>query len=305
MSVTTEKKKWNVNELLDWSIGYLSEKQFENPRLNVEWLLCHTLGCKRIDLYANYDRPLDKKELEEFKSILLRRINHEPLQYITGETEFMGLTFKVNPDVLIPRPDTELLVEKTLDLCKHNGYEKVYILDIGTGSGALCVSLAFFLEKYNIPYSITALDISEKALTLAQQNANRIVGEGKINFIFGNILEENSASELFHSFDVIVCNPPYISDKEFALLPKEVRDHEPKLALKADDNGLVFYKHIVGVAQSFFRSNLTQKHVLFEVSYNQAEDVKKMLEERGFETKVFKDYHQIDRVVSGSLKIEN
>lgn len=305
MTVAAVKKDWNVSELLDWSMHYLSEKQFDNPRLNVEWLLCHTLNCKRIDLYANYDRPMGKKELEEFKSLLLRRINHEPLQYIIGTAEFMGLTFEVNANVLIPRPDTELLVEKTLELCKHRGNGIVHILDVGTGSGALCVSIAFYLEKYNIPYSITALDISEKALTLAKLNADRIVGEGKIKFIFGNILNENSNSDLFQSFEIIVSNPPYISDQEFALLPNEVKDHEPEAALKADATGLVFYKHVARAAKSFFRSNLTKKHVIFEVGYNQSEDVKKILEENGFETEVYKDYHQIDRVVCGNLKTEN
>ncbi|MBL7994086.1 peptide chain release factor N(5)-glutamine methyltransferase [bacterium] len=305
MTVGAAKKTWNVSELLGWSIHYLSEKQFDNPRLNAEWLLCHTLKCKRIDLYAHYDRPMVKKELEAFKALLLRRINHEPLQYIIGTTEFMGLTFEVNPDVLIPRPDTELLVEKTLDLCKHNYDEKVYILDIGTGSGALCVSLAFFLEKYNIPFSITALDISEKALALAKHNADRIVGEGKIKFFLGNILDEDSHSDLFQSFDIIVSNPPYISDHEFALLPKEVKDYEPEIALKADAAGLVFYKHVARAAKLFFRSNLTKKHVIFEVGYNQSEQVKKILAGSGFEIEVYKDYHQIDRVVCGSLQVEN
>lgn len=305
MSVAEAKKNWNVGELLNWSINYLSEKQFENPRLNVEWLLCHTLQCKRIDLYTNYDRPLDKIELDQFKTQLLRRVGQEPLQYIVGSAEFMGLTFEVNADVLIPRPDTETLVERTLEICKENKQEAVHVLDIGTGCGAISVALVYYLEKYSIPCSLTALDISEKALEVARRNSENILGKEKINFVRGNILEENTIKDLYHSFDVIVSNPPYISDEEYSLLPSEVKNHEPEIALKAADNGFVFYNHIVKTAKTFFRSNLTKKYVIFEVGYNQAPEVSTILTNRGFDVRVYKDYHQVDRVISGRLNEQN
>lgn len=301
MSMQEPKKSWNVGELLDWSMRYLSEKQFENPRLNVEWLLCHTLQCKRIDLYTNYDRPLDKKELEQFKVRLRRRVDQEPLQYIVGSTDFMGLAFEVNMDVLIPRPDTETLVEKTLEICKNSTYDALHILDVGTGSGVIGVSLAFYLEKYLIPCSVTALDISEKALTVAKRNSERILGYKKINFVLGNIFDEEGMKPLHDSFDVIVSNPPYISEDEYAVLPREVKAYEPELALKAPDNGLAFYKHISRNAKIFFRSDLTKKHVIFEAGYSQAEDVKEILTGQGFGVSVFKDYQQVDRVVCGSI----
>ena len=302
MSVQEAKKNWNVREILDWSVQYLTDKNFENPRLNVEWLLCHTLQCKRIDLYADHDRPLNKTEIELFKSNLLRRVAQEPLQYIIGTTEFMGLTFEVTTDVLIPRPDTEILVEKTLEACRAINNVPVRILDVGTGSGAIAVSLAFYLRKHLIPYSITALEISEKALGVAKLNAEKIMGDDSINFFHGNVFEPSSVKDLYGSFDVIVSNPPYISDKEYEFLPKEVRDHEPAIALRASDEGLVFYKHIAGAAKLFFHSNLSKKHVFLEVGYDQADKVRSFLIEQSFETNVFKDYHKIDRVVCGILK---
>jgi release factor glutamine methyltransferase len=301
MSVQESKKNWNVGEILDWSVHYLTEKAFENPRLNVEWLLCHTLQCKRIDLYANHDRPLNKSEIELFKSNLLRRVEQEPLQYIVCSADFMGLTFDVTTDVLIPRADTETLVEKALEVCRNTNGEPVRVLDIGTGSGAIAISIAFYLRKYSIPYSVTALDISEKAIAVAKMNSEKILGDDAINFVQANIFEESSLKDLYGSFEMIVSNPPYISDKEYEVLPKEVHDHEPAIALRASDDGLVFYKHIAQTAQHFFHSNLSKKHVFLEVGYDQADKVRSFLVEQGFATEVFKDYHKIDRVVCGTL----
>lgn len=306
MSVAEVKKNWNVSDLMEWSIRYMSEKNFDNPRLNVEWLLCHTLQCKRIDLYANYDRPLDKKELSEFKTQLLRRVDQEPLQYIIGSAEFMGLTFEVSPDVLIPRQDTETLVEKCIEICaKNKNDEPLRIFDIGTGSGAIGISLAYYLSQKGIPHIVTALDISKEALAVAQKNAKRILSEDKIEFIEGDIFNENTLSRFYHAFDLIVSNPPYISETEYALLPQEIRDYEPTVALKAEDDGLCFYKQIAGSALKFFRSNLPKKTVLFEVGYRQAIDVRRILTQHRFEVEVFKDYHQIERVVCGTLKTQN
>lgn len=301
MSVQEAKKSWNVGEILDWSVQYLTDKAFENPRLNVEWLLCHTLQCKRIDLYADHDRPLNKTEIESFKANLLRRVDREPLQYIIGSADFMGLTFDVTTDVLIPRADTEILVEKALEICRQKHGETVKILDIGTGSGAIAISIAYYLRKYAIPNSVTALDISEKAIEVAKTNSEKILGDHSINFVHGNILKELSLNDLHGSFDVIVSNPPYISAKEYDVLPKEVREHEPAIALRAADDGLVFYQQIARTAKLFFHSNLSKKHVFLEVGYDQADIVGRFLTEQGFAVSVFKDYNKIDRVVCGTL----
>lgn len=295
------KKNWTSGEIINWSVKYLADKGFENPRLNIEWLLCHVLECRRIDLYVDHDRPLSKEETEQFKSILLRRVGHEPLQYIVGSADFMGLTFDVTPDVLIPRADTECLVETTLELCKSLKETPIRILDIGTGSGAIAISLAHYLKKYSLPFSIAALEKSEKAIGIAKRNSDKILGENVVRFVHGDILNVNSIQELFHSFDIVVSNPPYVSEKEYELLPKEVKDHEPVLALKAAEDGLEFYKKIAETAKDFFCSNLSKKHVILEVAYDQAPRVRTLLTERGFDVKTYKDYHQIDRVVCGCL----
>jgi release factor glutamine methyltransferase len=301
MSEQETKKSWDLGGILDWSTGYLAEKGFENPRLNVEWLLCHVLNCKRIDLYAEHDRPLSKSEIEKFKTFLLRRVDHEPLQYIVGSTEFMGLPFEVTTDVLIPRPDTECLVEATLEICKSIKESPVRILDIGTGSGAVAISVAYYLRKYSIPFVVTALDISGKAIAIAKKNSEKILGGNGINFAEGNILDISSVQELFHSFDVIVSNPPYVSDKEFEVLPPEVKKYEPALALKAKDDGLEFYKKIAERGKDFFHSNLSKKHVILEVAFDQAPQVRSLLVEKGFDVTFYKDFQRIDRVVCGSL----
>lgn len=301
MGEETAKKNWKLGEILGWSVEFLTGKQFENPRLNVEWLLCHALNCKRIDLYADFDRPLTKSEIDRFKTILLRRVDHEPLQYIVGTTDFMGLTFEVTTDVLIPRPDTERVVEIALDVCRSVQTEAVRILDIGTGSGAIAISLVHYLRKYSIPYAMTALDISSKALEVAVRNANAILGENDIRFEQGDLLSGTGIEKLHGSFDMIISNPPYISEEEFAVLPKEVKEHEPALALKAEENGLAFYRKIAEVSKHFFHSKLSKKHVILEVGYDQAQRVKGILVQHGYDVTLYKDYHQVDRVVCGCI----
>ncbi len=293
-----------MRDLMEWTTPYLSEKRIENSRLNVEWLLCHTLQCKRVDLYADHDRPLNKNELEDFKAALKRRVDHEPLQYITGSAEFMGLTFEVGPDVLIPRPDTEVLVEKTLEVCRGDVFRErpIYILDIGTGSGAIAVSLAFFLKKNSIPCEITALDVSSKAIQVAQRNAERILPPGSVNFLCGNILDESIGNAFVHPFDVIVSNPPYISDKEFNELPEEIKNFEPHEALKAEEEGLIFFRHISKTAIKLFRQNGKENFLLFEVGYDQAQEVRKIMLENSFsDIEIVDDYHHVERVVKGIL----
>lgn len=282
---------------MEWTTSYLADKHIDNPRLNVEWMLSDTLGCKRLDLYMDQDRPLSANELVLFKSRLLRRANHEPLQYIIGRTEFMGLTLEVNPSVLIPRPDTELLVEKALE-CAAGMSEPLRILDIGTGSGAVAISLAAFLRRRGIPARIAGLDIRPEAVDLAKRNATRLLGEGSVHFLVADVL---SADDMFGGpFDVIVSNPPYISDTEFDVLPAEVREYEPHDALRAADNGLIFYKHISNLCKRLFDPAGHVRACLFEVGYNQADEVRRIMVGEGFQSvTVYHDYGGRDRVVKG------
>ncbi len=284
-----DKKIWNIKEMLDWTTQYLSEKKFENPRTNVEWLLSHILGCKRLDLYVNFDRPLNKAEIEKFKALLKRRLTNEPLQYIVGSTEFMGLKMDVNPSVLIPRPDTETLVEKTLDACQKLGLEKIHITDIGTGSGAVAIALGHFLKKAKIDCQLTAIDINEEALRVARSNAAR--ADCTIEFLKLDILKEPIPRS-----DILVSNPPYISETEFLLLDEEVRNFEPREALWADDNGLAFYKRIIDIA-----NHQKVLQVLVEVGYDQAQKVARLFKEKDVSVEIYKDYQGTDRVVHGIL----
>lgn len=292
---------WTVKSIMDWTIHYLSEKNIESARTNVEWLLCHTLGCKRMDLYVNYDRPLDQNERDEFKASLKRRLLAEPLQYIVGHTDFMGLTFHVNRNVLIPRPDTELLVERVLDLCgKSENIKSLRILDIGTGSGAIIISLAYYLKKHGFELQATAVDISQNALVVAQENANKILPDSHIQWQHCDIFDSSSIESLKHRFDIIVSNPPYISDKEYALLDKEIRDYEPITALRAEDNGLAFYRKIGHIAADILDPSSPFGYIALEVGFDQADAVAQILHSTGYTYQQrYKDIQNYERVLIG------
>lgn len=297
--VQKEKKIWTVLDLLEWTTGYLTQKNFTNPRLNVEWLLGDALSYKRVELYMNADRPLSANELSVFKEKLNRRLQHEPLQYIVGATEFMGLAFNVSPDVLIPRPETEILVEKTLEICKLFS-EPLHLLDIGTGSGAIAVSLAYFLKRKSGDFSITAIDQSEAALRVAKMNAEKNGMLSSIDFRSCDIME--NIDSLGRSFDVIVSNPPYISAKEFDLLPEEIRNFEPEKALRGGDDGLAFYRRIAAMAAKLFKASGQRRFLVLEIGYDQAEAVKKILIENYFhEVDIINDFENHPRVVTATM----
>lgn len=297
--VQKEKKNWTVMDLLEWTTGYLSQKDFLNPRLNVEWLLGDTLGYKRVELYMNADRPLSTNELSIFKEKLNRRLQHEPLQYIVGATEFMGLVFNVTPGVLIPRPDTEILIEKTLEICKSYS-ESLRILDIGTGSGAIAVSLAHFLKRKRNDFLITAIDQSEEALAVAKMNAEKNGTLSIIDFRSCDIFD--TMDRYHHSFDVIVSNPPYISAKEFEMLPEEIRNFEPEKALRGGDDGLDFYRRIAAVATELFKSSDQPHFLVLEIGYDQAEAVQKILIENHFhEVDIINDFEDHPRVAIATM----
>ena len=214
--------------------------------------------------------------------------NGEPLQYVTGTTEFMSLKFNVRPGVLIPRPDTETLVEKAISMLKNK--KSPAVLDIGTGSGCVGISIA----KYLSGAEVTLLDISDTALSVAKENAEEnSVG---VSFIKCDILSEIPVGK----YDMIVSNPPYIRPEVIETLDVNVRDHEPHLALDGGADGLVFYRRISGIAKKLLRNG---GMIAYEVGYDQADDVVKILEDNGFyNAEKTKDLCEIDRVVSGYLK---
>ena len=223
-------KKWTVKELLTVTSDYLKNKEIDSPRLTAEILLAHQLDITRIKLYLNYDQPLDAGEISGYRSLIRRRVNREPYQHITGTQEFWSMDFTVSPQVLIPRPESELLVEQVISLFKSDELGRkgrTTILDLGTGSGALAVSLARELEDATLWES----DISDDALEIARLNAKKHGVNDRIHFRQGDLWEPFAGEGI--TFDVIVTNPPYIASEAFDTLspatPKQSPAKRPSL----------------------------------------------------------------------------
>lgn len=217
---------WSVVGMLNWGTDYFKERNISSPRLSIEWLLADVLGVKRLDLYMQFDRPLSKSELSSLKPLILRRSKHEPLQYITGATEFFNTVIKVNRDTLIPRPETEQLVEIILSENQQPGPMRV--LDVGTGTG--CIALA--LKKERPEWQIFGIDISQEALMMAQSNSQ--LNNLSVDFIHGDLFNWNN-SLLKKGFDLIISNPPYITEAERVSTEEQVINYEPSIALFTKD----------------------------------------------------------------------
>ena len=231
-------ESWTILRMILWSAEYLKNKGVETGRLDAEWLLAAALGVDRLQLYLKYDRPLNSEEREAFKPLLRRRAGREPLQYIIGRTGFRELELKTDPRVLIPRPETEVLVQEVLDWASA-GAESVW--DMGTGAGAVALSLA----AEGTWTRVVATDVSPEALSVAADNAERYDLGGHVEFREGSLFEPLEEGE---RFDVIVSNPPYIAEGEKGELQPEVRDWEPPEALFAGEDGLDVIRQLVAGA---------------------------------------------------------
>jgi release factor glutamine methyltransferase len=237
---------WTIRELLKVATDYLQKKKIDAHRLTSEILLSHCLNIKRIDLYLDIDRPLNDSEVSAYRELIRRRINREPLEYITGIQEFWSLDFYVNKKVLIPRPETELLVEQTIDICNKAALKhSPRILDLGTGSGALAISLAKEIQDA----CIWATDISEGAIEVARLNAQKHVVSDRIDFRQGDLFQPFVGHGI--AFDFIVSNPPYVSAGQYNALPPEVRDHEPRQALDGHEDGFYYIKNVIEESPGF------------------------------------------------------
>lgn len=231
----------SVLEIIKRTTGFLEQRGVESPRLSAELLIGHALGLKRMQLYLQFERPLTEPELEKIRPLVKRRGNREPLQYITGETEFSGLKLKVDGRALIPRPETERLVEL---VTQQVAAAPARILDLGTGTGAIALALA-----RNYPDAVvTAVDQSEAALELARENAAACGLVARVKFVRSDWLSALPPEE---KFQLIVANPPYLSDAEAAGAQPEVRDFEPHMALSAGDNGAAALEHIIVAARPY------------------------------------------------------
>ncbi|MDD3206342.1 MAG: peptide chain release factor N(5)-glutamine methyltransferase [Lachnospiraceae bacterium] len=262
----------------------LEAKQIENAKIDARLLLefvCHT---NRNDLLAHGDREVTETEYEAYQQAVAKRERHIPLQHIIGTQGFMGLEFKVNKHVLIPRQDTECLVEEAM-LQVHDG---MHILDMCTGSGCILLSLL----KYTNDCIGVGVDISEEALEVARENADKLGLEA--TFIKSNLFDEVNGT-----FDIFVSNPPYIQTEVIKSLMPEVKEHEPMLALDGMEDGLYFYRKIMTECKEYLKGGA---YALFEIGYDQGESVQQLMEQNGFkEVRVIKDLAGLNRVVLGHL----
>lgn len=279
-----------LEEALSMGIKILKDKGIETPVVDAGVLLCNTVGCDRTYLYAHGERLMENASLDRYTEYLRKRSEGMPVQYITGHCEFMSLDFEVGPEVLVPGPDTEVLVETAARMLASAG-KLCTVLDIGTGSGCIAVSMAHLLKAC----MVTAVDISEAALMIARKNAVRNGVSDRLEIM---------KSDLFgcldgRRFDAVLSNPPYIRSGDIQSLQREVRDFEPRVALDGGPDGLVFYRKVIGESPRFLNE---QGLLAFETGQGQAAEVATLMECYFTGIEIFRDLAGIDRVVTGKIK---
>ena len=281
-----------VHDILNESVKALEEADIPSARLDAEVLLSFCLKCDRLEFYKNPDMKISETQLCVFKNLISRRLHWEPVAYLTGHKEFWSLGLEVNKSVLIPRPDTEIIVEETLSICRQMDSSVINILDMGTGSGAIALAIASEINNAKI----MATDISPAALKQAQKNAVALGLQTKIDFRQGNLFEPVEGA-----FDIIVSNPPYISRGEYETLPAGVKDYEPQTALLAGETGLEFYEKLISQAPDFIQKN---GWLLLEIGAKQEPGVRAMMETTDqYENIVMRtDYAGLPRVIKARRK---
>ncbi|HSL88163.1 MAG TPA: peptide chain release factor N(5)-glutamine methyltransferase [Ignavibacteriaceae bacterium] len=278
-----------VLEALKLSEEYLTKYNIDSSRLNAELLLADILNCKRLDLYLLYDKPLQESEIAKYRDYLKRRSSREPLQYIIGNVEFFGCKFFVDPSVLIPRPETELLVECALK--KYLPKDEIRILDIGVGSGNIAVTL---LKNLSLS-SAVGIDINDDTLSVASKNAQENNVIERLELVKLNILKDDHKT--LGNFDMVISNPPYISLNDFQNLEPELKNYEPLLSLTDNSDGYLFYEKIISISSDLLNNN---GRLFFELGKDQHTKVNKMMIEKGFSSiNIVKDYSDIERVIFG------
>lgn len=276
----------NYKAIYDTGKGTLAAAGVPEAELDARLLLEYVCGTDRNTLLVHGDREVSAEEEEKYLALLEKRAQRIPLQHLTGVQNFMGLDFMVNEHVLIPRQDTEILVEEAL----NNLHDGMRVLDMCTGSGCILISLL----QYSNDCEGVGVDLSEEALAVAKQNADNLLRDKTISFVHSDLFENVEGK-----FDVVVSNPPYIASKVIEGLMPEVKDHEPMMALDGFEDGLYFYRKIVNDCK---KNLMKGGQLIFEIGYDQGEAVKSLMEEAGFlEVEVIKDYAGLDRVVSGTL----
>jgi release factor glutamine methyltransferase len=299
MGETTNKKTdepWTVIRTVTWSREYLQNKEVSEPRLSAELLLASVLDLDRLELFLQFDRPLNPSELGAFKGLLLRRAQHEPVAYLLGRKEFWSLSFAVNPSVLIPRPETELLVEEALALIQSDPSLENAI-ELGTGSGAVIISLAKTLLTTRTGAGfMTATDRSWPALKTAEANARRHQVRQAVSFLQGNWLTPFAPRKNIH---LVISNPPYLTREEIRQLGPGIREYEPLHALDGGPDGLTAIRELLGQARQILQPG---GWVLLEIGETQGPPVLELAKHNGFDPAIIRrDYSGKDRLLKGQF----
>ena len=278
-------KIWRVMELINWTADYFKKQDVDSARLDAELLLGHILNKSRLDLYMDFEQVVAKEQLAQYRELIKKRVERMPVAYLTNNKGYMSLSFYVDDSVLIPRPETEVLVEAVLKLPSNGGN----VLDLGTGSGAIGVTLA----KQRADWKFVPADISPEAIAVAQKNAQRHEVAERITFLQGDLFKPFDESM---KFDCIVSNPPYITSGEIETLMSEVRDYEPRIAVDGGVTGWDFIERLVDEAPKFLTAD---GQLVFEFGYQQGEAVRNLIQSNPQYTnnEIIKDYSGIERIV--------
>ena len=286
------RPEWTLIKLVEWASGYFDSHHIDSPRTTAEILLAHAINARRIDLYLRYDQPLNSDELNRFKTLIKRRKNREPVAYILGHKEFWSMDLEVNRNVLIPRPETECLVEKALEsLAADPNPEPKSILELGTGSGAVALALA----SENPQHLYLGTDICDDAIRVARRNSMRHGLSARIHFMVADWFAPFDAKSGI--FDLIVSNPPYIRSGDLKRLQPEIQVYEPVAALDGAKDGLRYLRHIIESAYVYLKP---AGALLLEMGHDQQAPLKQIIDACGQyeDTRFYKDYSGHDRIVS-------
>jgi release factor glutamine methyltransferase len=285
---------WTIQRVLEWTTGFFTRKAVDSPRLSAEILLAHVLSIPRIKLYTDYQRPLPEDELSRYRALVARGAEHEPIAYLVGKAHFFGLELEVGPGVLIPRPDTETLVENVVHLCRHTtGLESPRILDLCTGSGCIAAALAANVRNA----TVVAIDISPRAVEVARRNIQKLNLADRVTIEQGDLFEPLARAVDGAPFDILVCNPPYIPSDQVAGLDPTVRDYEPLAALDGGPDGLAAHRRILADAPHRIRAG---GRILLEIAFDQGERALSLIGEHPAfdEARIIKDAAGHDRVLA-------
>jgi release factor glutamine methyltransferase len=296
--MATQVETWTVRRLLEWTIPFFERKDVDSPRLSAELLLSHVLKVPRIKLYTDYDKPVSPEALTAFRALVKRASEQEPIAYLTGRAHFFNLEFDVSPDVLIPRPDTETIVENVLQLARHQtGLEHPHIIDLCTGSGCVAAAIAHHLKTCDV----VAIDISPAAAAIAKKNMELLGLADRVTVEVGDLLEPLARLVDHRPFDLLTANPPYIASPKIENLDRSVRAYEPMLALDGGQDGLAIHRRIL--AESPDRL-MPGARIFLEIAYDQGPAALEAA--AGYhsfeEVRILRDHAGNDRVLTARRK---